>query len=136
MSTKLERIAEIAKERPKERFTSLVHLINEESLTKAHRQMKAKKAPGIDKVTKDKYEENLTENVRGLITRMKRKCYRPQPGLRRYISKIGITESRPLGIPAYEDKLVQLALKEILEAIYEQDFLNCSYGFSEGVMRP
>lgn len=129
MQTKLERIARIAKERPEERFTSLVHLINEESLTQAHRQMKVKKAPGIDKVTKDKYEENLTENVRGLVTRMKRNSYRPQPVLRRYISKIGITESRPLGIPAYEDKLVQLALKEILEAVYEQDFLNCSYGF-------
>ena len=129
MQTKLERIARIAKERPEEKFTSLVHLINEESLIQAHRQMKAKKAPGIDTVTKDKYEENLTENVRGLITRMKRNSYRPQPVLRRYISKIGTTESRPLGIPAYEDKLVQLALKEILEAIYEQDFLNCSYGF-------
>lgn len=129
MRTKLERIARIAKERPKERFTSLVHLINEESLIQVHRQMKAKKAPGIDKITKDKYEENLTENVRGLITRMKRNSYRPQPVLRRYISKIGTTESRPLGIPAYEDKLVQLVLKEILEAVYEQDFLNCSYGF-------
>ena len=129
MQTKLERIARIAKERPEERFTSLVHLINEESLIQAHRQMKVKKAPGIDKVTKDKYEENLTENVRGLITRMKRNSYRPQPVLRRYISKIGTTEFRPLGIPAYEDKLVQLALKEILEAVYEQDFLNCSYGF-------
>jgi retron-type reverse transcriptase len=91
--------------------------------------MKAKKASGIDRVTKDKYEENLTENVRGLITRMKRNSYRPQPVLRRYISKIGTTKTRPLGIPAYEDKLVQLALKEILEAIYEQDFLNSSYGF-------
>ena len=126
MQTKLERIAEIAKERPEERFTSLVHLINEESLIRAHRQMKAKKAPGIDKVTKDEYEENLTENIRGLITRMKRNSYRPQPVLRRYISKIGTTKTRPLGIPAYEDKLVQLALKEILEAVYEQDFLNCS----------
>ena len=67
MQTKLERIARIAKERPKERFTSLVHLINEESLVQAHRQMKAKKAPGLDKVTKDQYEENLTENVRGLV---------------------------------------------------------------------
>ena len=129
MQTKLGRIAEIAKERPEERFTSLAHLINEESLIQAHRQMKAEKAPGIDKVTKDKYEENLTEKVRGLITRMKRNSYRPQPVLRRYISKIGTTKTRPLGIPAYEDKLVQLALKEILEAIYEQDFLNCSYGF-------
>ncbi len=99
MQTKLERIARIAKERSEERFTSLVHLINEESLTQAHRQMKVKKATGIDKVTKDRYEENLTENVRGLVTRMKRNSYRPQPVPRRYISKIGTTESRPLGIP-------------------------------------
>jgi len=129
MRTELERIAKIAKDRPEERFTSLIHLINEESLIQAHRQMKAKKAPGIDKVTKDKYEENLRENVGGLIIRMKRNSYRPQPVLRRYIPKIGTTKSRPLGIPAYEDKLIQLVLKEILEAIYEQDFLNCSYGF-------
>ena len=129
MQTKLERIAEIAKERPEERFTSLVHLINEESLIQAHRKMEAKKVPGIDKVTKSQYEENLTSNVRGLIARMKRNAYRPQPVLRRYISKIGTNKTRPLGIPAYEDKLVQFTLKEILEAVYEQDFLNCSYGF-------
>jgi len=129
MQTKLERIAKIAKERPEERFTSLVHLINEESLIQAHRQMKAKKVPGIDKVTKDKYEENLKENIKDLVTRMKRNAYRPQPVLRRYIFKIGTNKTRPLGIPAYEDKLVQLTLKEILEAVYEQDFLNCSYGF-------
>ncbi|MCD6135377.1 group II intron reverse transcriptase/maturase [Candidatus Bipolaricaulota bacterium] len=129
MQTKLERIAEIAKERPEERFTSLIHLINEESLIQAHRKMKAKKVPGIDKVTKDKYKENLKENVKDLITRMKRNAYRPQPVLRRYIFKIGTNKTRPLGLPAYEDKLVQLVLKEILEAVYEQDFLNCSYGF-------
>ena len=128
MQTKLERIAELAKERPEERFTSLVHLINEESLIKAHRMMKAKKAPGIDRVTKDSYQENLKENVIDLIARMKRNAYRPQPVLRKYIPKTG-TKTRPLGLLAYEDKLVQLVLKEILEAVYEQDFLNCSYGF-------
>jgi len=128
MQTKLERIAEIAKERPEERFTSLVHLINEESLIKAHRMMKAKKAPGIDRVTKDRYQENLKENVKDLMARMKRNAYRPQPVLRKYIPKTS-TKTRPLGLPAYEDKLVQLVLKEILEAVYEQDFLNCSYGF-------
>ena len=128
MQTKLERIAELAKERPEERFTSLVHLINEESLIKAHRMMKVKKAPGIDRVTKDRYQENLKENVIDLIARMKRNAYRPQPVLRKYIPKTS-TKTRPLGLPAYEDKLVQLVLKEILEAVYEQDFLNCSYGF-------
>jgi group II intron reverse transcriptase/maturase len=128
MQTKLERIAEIAKERPEERFTSLVHLINEESLIKAHRMMKAKKAPGIDRVTKDRYQENLKENVKDLMARMKRNAYRPQPVLRKYIPKTR-TKTRPLGLLAYEDKLVQLVLKEILEAVYEQDFLNCSYGF-------
>lgn len=128
MQTKLERIAEIAKESPEERFTSLVHLINEESLIKAHRMMKVKKAPGIDRVTKDRYQENLKENVKDLMARMKRNAYRPQPVLRKYIPKTS-TKTRPLGLPAYEDKLVQLVLKEILEAVYEQDFLNCSYGF-------
>lgn len=129
MSTKLERIAKIAKERPNERFTSLVHLINEESLRQAHHQMKARKATGLDKVNKEQYEQDLIGNIQALLTSMKRNSYRPQPVLRRYLPKPGTNKTRPLGIPAYEDKLVQLALKEILEAIYEQDFLNCSYGF-------
>jgi RNA-directed DNA polymerase len=129
MVTKLERIAQIAKERPEERFTSLVHLINEESLKEAHGKMKAQKAPGVDYLTKAGYQEKLIDNIGNLLARMKQKSYRPQPVLRRYIPKEGTSKVRPLGLPSYEDKLVQQVLKEILEAIYEQDFLSSSYGF-------
>ena len=86
------------------------------------------KATGVDGVTKEKYERNLEDNVENLVERLKRKSYRPLPARRTYIPK-DEKSMRPLGIPAYEDKLVQKALKNVLEAIYEQDFLDFSYGF-------
>lgn len=129
METQLERIAKIAKSKPNEKFTSLIHLINKETLIKSHNEMKAKKASGIDEITKELYDNNLLENIESLITRMKRQAYKPQPGKRVYIPKPGTNDKRPLGIPAYEDKLVQSNLAEILNAIYEQDFLECSFGF-------
>lgn len=129
MQTKLERIAKVAKENPKERFTSLIHLINEETLIYSHNEMKSRKSPGIDQVTKTEYEENLKENIQNLLSRMKKGSYKPKPTLRKYIPKAGSNKKRPLGIPAYEDKLVQSALSHILNAIYEQDFLDSSFGF-------
>lgn len=108
MQTKLQRIADVAKEKPKEKFTSLIHLINEESLIQCHRDMGRRKAPGVDQMTKDKYEENLDENVRELVARMKTNSYKPYPALRKYIPKSGTDKKRPLGIPSYEDKLVQI----------------------------
>ncbi|MDI9597450.1 MAG: reverse transcriptase domain-containing protein, partial [Atribacterota bacterium] len=128
METKLKRIAEIAKSRPKERFTSLAHLINRESLTESHHSLKANRKGGVDKVTKLEYEDHLAENLDKLVARMRRQAYKPQPVLRVYIPKPGGTR-RPLGIPAYEDKLVQATVARILNAIYEQDFLECSFGF-------
>jgi group II intron reverse transcriptase/maturase len=94
-----------------------------------HKQMDKKKAVGIDEITKEEYEENLEENVRDLIARMKRQAYKPQSVKRVYIPKPGTDKKRPLGIPAYEDKLVQIALAKVLNAIYEQEFLECSFGF-------
>lgn len=129
METKLARIASIAKEKPNESFTSLVHLINKEMLTQCHKEMDAKKASGVDEVTKAEYNLNLEENIDNLIVRMKRQAYKPQPAKRVYIPKLGTNEKRPLGIPAYEDKLVQAAIAKILNAVYEQDFLECSFGF-------
>jgi len=129
METKLRRIAEVARTRPEERFTSLVHLINEKTLIQSHKRMTAGKAPGIDEVTKLEYEANLEENVEKLVDRMKRQAYIPQPAKRIYIPKPGSSDKRPLGLPAYEDKLVQTVLAEILNAIYEQSFLECSFGF-------
>ena len=129
METKLERIAEIAKEKPDERFTSLIHLINKEMIIQCHEEMNGRKASGVDEITKSEYEENLEANVEDLIFRMKRQAYKPQPAKRVYIPKPGTDKKRPLGIPAYEDKLVQAALAKILNAIYEQDFMECSFGF-------
>jgi len=129
VSTKLEEIAKVAKMRPKEQFTSLAHLVNLEMLEQCHREMKIGKATGIDKVTKEQYAENLIENLENLIIRMKKHSYRPQPVKRAYIPKLGSDKQRPLGIPAYEDKLVQAAFTKILNAIYEQKFVETSYGY-------
>lgn len=129
METKLKRIAEIAKAKPNERFTSLVHLINKETLMQSHKEMERKRASGVDAVTKQDYDEKLDEYLDDLVSRLKRNAYKPQPVRRVYIPKPGTDKKRPLGIPAYEDKLVQSTLGKVLNAIYEQDFLECSFGF-------
>lgn len=129
METKLARIAEVARAKPEEKFTSLVHLINDEMIKNCHKQMDRKKAVGVDEITKEEYEKNLEGNIKDLLARMKRQAYKPQSVKRVYIPKPGTDKKRPLGIPAYEDKLVQLSLAKILNAIYEQDFLECSFGF-------
>ena len=91
--------------------------------------MKVGKASGIDKVTKEQYAENLEGNLENLIIRMKKHSYRSQPVRRVYIPKFGTDKQRPLGIPAYEDKLAQAVLTKILNAIYEQKFVETSYGY-------
>jgi len=128
METKLVRIAQIAKERPKEVFTSLYHHLNEEMLTQAHQELKGDKAVGVDRITKANYAENLKENIHSLVEDLKRHSYKPQPVRRVYIPKEK-SQKRPLGIPSYEAKIVQMGLAKILQAIYEADFLPCSYGF-------
>jgi len=127
METKLVRINQIAKEKPKEVFTSLYHYLNEELLTQCHQQLKADSAAGIDRITKEAYSTNLSENIHRLTESLKQHSYKPQPVKRVYIPK-GASR-RPLGIPAYEDKIVQAGVTRILQAIYEADFLSCSYGF-------
>lgn len=129
METQLKRIAQVAKDKPNEQFTSLMHLINKKTLMQCHKEMPANKASGVDRTTKEMYEENLESNVEDLISRMKRQAYKPQPARRVYIQKDGSDKKRPLGIPTYEDKLVQAALAKIINAIYEQDFCECSFGF-------
>nr|WP_198142237.1 reverse transcriptase domain-containing protein [Syntrophaceticus schinkii] len=94
--------------------------------------MPERKASGVDGVSKAEYEESLEANVKDLVARMKRQAYKPQAVRRVYIPKPGSNKMRPLGIPAYEDKLVQVTMARILNAIYEQDFLGCSYGFRPG----
>jgi len=132
METKLERIARVAKEKPNEKITSLAGIINEETLKESHRKMCGKKAVGVDQMTKEDYEENLDGNIKSLVSRMKRQAYKPQPVRRVYIPKAGSNKMRPLGIPSYEDKLVQDVLCDILKAVFEGDFLDCSFGFRPG----
>lgn len=128
MGTKLERIAEISSNTRRPEFTSLYHHINAEMLKQCHRELDGNKAVGIDKVTKAKYEVNLEENISNLLNRLKNKSYKPLPSLRVCIPK-GNGKMRPLGISSYEDKIVQLAVKKILEAVYEPRFLRNMYGF-------
>ena len=128
MGTKLDRIEEMSANNPKLVFTSLYHMINVELLRQCHVEMDGKKATGVDNVTKAEYESNLDENLKELVERLKRKSYKPQPSLRVFIPKAN-GKLRPLGIAAYEDKLVQSALSRILMAVYEPKFTNSMYGF-------
>ena len=107
---------------------NLMRYITVKSLKLAHKNADGKKAKGIDGVTKEEYEQNLEENLENLIKRMKDFSYRPQPVRRVYIPKAN-GKLRPLGIPAYEEKLVQAVMSDILQGIYEPRFLDCSYGF-------
>ena len=113
------------------KLETLMNRVNEGSLKEEHRKQIQNKAVGVDGVTKAEYGEKLDENVADLIARMKRFGYRPQPVRRTYIPKAN-GKMRPLGIPAYEDRLVQSVMAGILSDIYEERFLECSYGFRPG----
>jgi len=129
VGTKLHRIAEKARKEPGFKFTSLYHLMNEELLRGCFQRLRKDAAAGIDNMTKDMYAENLESNLSNLIDRLHRMAYIPQPVRRKYIPKPGSTKQRPLGIPCFEDKLVQAGLVRIMESVYEQDFIKDSYGF-------
>ena len=129
VKTKLARISRKAGNEPKFRFTSLFHLINQELLQECFKELRHDAASGIDGVTKASYSENLEENLDKLVSKLHEMRYKPQPVVRKYIPKPGSEKQRPLGIPALEDKLVQLGLVRILEKIYENDFIRDSYGF-------
>lgn len=128
METKLNKIAEIARNKPKVKFTSLYHYINKEMLLKCHTKLLGKKATGIDDVTKQEYSKDLNNNIDDLVIRLRNHSYKPKAVRLVNIPK-GEGKTRPLGIPSYEDKLVQMALNKILKAIYEADFMDFSYGF-------
>lgn len=128
METKLNLIAGKAKEEETYRFWTLMHLINAESLRSSFYKLKAKKANGIDGVSVSDYEAELEKNIEELLERMKKWSYKPLPVKRVYIPKAN-GKTRPLGIPTVEDKMVQLCVTRILESIYEQDFIETSYGF-------
>ncbi len=123
MGTKLERISQLSRENPDMAFTSIGHLINRELLRECHEKMDGKKAVGIDGVTKEEYGRNLEENLEMLEMRIKSKSYKPRPARKVEIPKED-GKTRPLSICCYEDKLVQEALRRILEAVFEPHFYN------------
>jgi RNA-directed DNA polymerase len=128
VQTSLLGIAKKARADKRYRFRNLYRELNEELLLDSWRLIRKDAAYGVDRVSASEYEANLEENIRQLVERLKRKSYRARLVRRQYIPK-GDGRMRPLGIPATEDKLLQLAVKRLLEAIYEQDFLPCSYGY-------
>jgi RNA-directed DNA polymerase len=131
MSPGLLKGVERAQREPEGRFNSLAHLLDVPALERAYRRQRAAAAVGVDGITKEQYGQSLAANLQELYARLKAKRYRHQPIRRVHIPK-GQGKTRPIGISAFEDKLVQDAVREVLEAIYEQDFLECSYGFRPG----
>jgi RNA-directed DNA polymerase len=131
MSPELLRVAERAQREPDGQFHSLAHLLDEPALLRAYDRQRKDAAVGVDGITKETYGQDLAVRLRDLHERLKTKRYRHQPIRRVHIPK-GDGRTRPLGISALEDKIVQDALREVLEAVYEQDFLDCSYGFRPG----
>jgi RNA-directed DNA polymerase len=133
VSTKQERIAALAKQSPLMAFTSLAHLMDINWLKEAYRRTRKDGAAGVDGVTADEYEQNLEGNLQRLFDRVKSGAYRAPPVRRVHIPKGGsTTETRPIGIPTLEDKVLQRAVVMLLEPIYERDFMACSYGFRPG----
>ena len=130
VSTKQLRIATLAEQSPQMAFTSLAYLIDIEWLTEAYRRTRKGGAVGVDGVTAEEYEQDLEGNLQSLLDRAKSGTYRAPPVRRVYIPKgTSKTETRPIGIPTLEDKVLQRAVVMLLEPIYEQDFQDCSFGF-------
>jgi len=133
VSTKQQRIAQLAKQSPEMVFTSLAYHMDIEWLEEAYRLTKKNGAAGVDGVTAKEYEANLQENLKGLLERAKSGSYKAPPVRRAYIPKgDGKGELRPIGIPTLEDKVLQRAVCMLVEPIYEQDFMNSSFGFRPG----
>jgi group II intron reverse transcriptase/maturase len=130
VSTRLQRIAQLAREDPERSFLSLAHHIDVDLLREAYRRTRKDGAPGVDGQTAADYQENLEENLQSLLDRFKSGRYQAPPVRRVYIPKgSDSSKKRPIGMPTFEDKVLQRAVAMVLEAVYEQDFLDCSYGF-------
>lgn len=133
VSTRQERIADLARRKPGEALTSLSHHIDIEWMKEAHRRTRKDGAAGVDTITAKQYGEKLEENLKALLDRAKGgDNYRAPPVRRVHIPKGDGSSTRPIGIPTFEDKVLQRAVAMAVEAIYEQDFYNCSYGFRPG----
>lgn len=131
ISPKLERIAKLARERPSMAFTTLAHHIDIDWLREAHRRTRKGGSVGVDGQTAEEYAADLEANLESLLVRAKSGKYRAPPVRRAFIPKGG-GRFRPLGIPTFEDKVLQRAVAMVLEAVYEQDFVDCSFGFRPG----
>jgi RNA-directed DNA polymerase len=132
VSTKLERIAQQAREMPQAALTTLAHHIDIDWLREAYRRTRKDGATGIDRQTAAEYARNLDHNLRSLLERAKSGSYVAPPVRRVHIPKGDGSQTRPIGIPTFEDKVLQRAVAMVLEAIYERSFLDCSYGFRPG----
>lgn len=132
VSTRQQRIAALARQSPQMAFTSLNHYLDLAWLREAFRRTRKDGAPGVDGQTWFDYAENLEANLQSLLDRAKTGTYWAPPVRRKHIPKGTGNETRPIGIPTLEDKVLQRAVVMILEAIYEQDFYDCSYGFRPG----
>lgn len=128
MSTKVTRINQIASEKPNEVFTSIYHLINFELLKECFDELDGSKATGLDKVTKEEYRSKLDDNLNNLVEKLKTKSYRPSPARKVNIPKAN-GKLRGLAIANFEDKIVQLAVKKLVEAIFEPKFTQNMFGF-------
>ena len=131
VSQALERVRVAARQRRKEKFTSLLHHVNPAMLRMAFHAIKRDAAPGIDGMTWETYEQDLDHRIEELHTRVHTGVYRAQPSRRSYIPKEDGSK-RPLAVAALEDKIVQRAVAAVLGAIYEEEFLGFSYGFRPG----
>jgi RNA-directed DNA polymerase len=131
MPTSLRGIANRSRREPGARFGDLYRLLNEENLRECYGELRKSAAPGVDRVTVGEYGENLGGNLKGLVERLKKGTYRAKLVRRKHIPK-GNGKTRPLGIPVVEDKLLQLAVKKILEAVFEPVFLQVSWGYRPG----
>ena len=133
VSTKLGRIAKLAREMPQAALTTLAQHIDIDWLREAHRRTRKDGATGVDRQTAYEYAKNLEENLRSLLERAKSGSYVASPVRRVHIAKAGDgSQTRPIGIPTFEDKVLQRAVTMVLEGVYEQSFLDCSYGFRPG----
>lgn len=132
VSTRLERFTHKARSEPQTRFNALMGLLfDPEGLRDSFERQDGRKAPGVDGIRKEQYGEGLDERLADLSARLRRLGYRPKPVRRTYIPK-GDGRYRPLGIPSFEDRLVQDRLSRVLQAIWEPEFRACSYGFRPG----
>ncbi len=132
VSTKLERIAKLAREMPHVALTTLAHHIDMDWLREAYRRTRKNGATGVDRQTAEEYASRLEQNLQSLLERVQSGNYVAPPVRRVHIPKSDGSQTRPIGIPTFEDKVLQRAVAMVLEAVYEQSFLDCSYGFRPG----